>query len=104
MRRISAAIRKAIESAPTGTAGWVVEPSREDVWGVAAHWVEASSPVFAYGGDGWFPTGRCVADYRHRAWDAFVDWLAAEFREADVLEAILQRAIGFHDQCLDDEE
>lgn len=38
-----------------------------DRMGVRADWAQASCAVEALGGDGaWHPTGRQVADYRHR--------------------------------------
>ncbi len=59
-------ISQAIESAPEGTSGLVVEPwSKGEIYAVAANWGNASSPVWNYGEDGWQQSGRQVADFRH---------------------------------------
>lgn len=65
---ITSAMRAAIDSAPEGTSGLVIEPwSPAEVYGVAADWSQASATVYRYGRDSWEPTQWQVADSRHRA-------------------------------------
>lgn len=60
-------IEKAIADAPAGTSGYVVAPwSHDEVYGVAADWSQASSPVRFYGESGWSSTQYQVADFGHR--------------------------------------
>lgn len=63
---------KSIEyvAAPAGMSGIYVEPwSKGEIYGVAANWAQASSPVLVYGDRGWNydECGRQVADFRHSA-------------------------------------
>ena len=99
----SEAVCKAIECAPAGTAGLVCEPwTAGEVYGVAADWSDASSPVFAYGADGWFPTSRQVADSRHSARAALVEVLCDSLRMSgegdesdDIAESLADDAVHF---------
>jgi hypothetical protein len=71
----------AIHAAPAGTSGLVIEPWEPgDTYGVAADWSQASAEVYAYGDDGWTPTGRQVADYRHDPSAALAGWLVDTLR------------------------
>lgn len=73
---------EAIESAPAGTSGLVIEPwTPGEVYGVAANWADAASPVYFLGshpGDGWSTRQYQVADFRHEPREA----LECELRQA----------------------
>jgi hypothetical protein len=86
---------------PAGTYGLAVAPwSADEIYAVAADWRQAAAPVMAYGPDGWYYTGRQVADYRHSPRAA----LAAELAEAisasngdDDPDSLCQRAVKISD-------
>lgn len=71
MTTISETMRAAIDSAPVGTTGLVIEPwSIGETYGVAANWAQASAPVYFFGSGGWNSRQYQVADFRHRKTDA----------------------------------
>jgi len=73
----SESLTAAIEAAPGGTWGLVIEPwTPGEVYGVAAIWGEAAAMVYHYTGDGeWEPMGRQVADFRHQPEAALMEEL-----------------------------
>lgn len=72
-------MRHAIDTAPRGTSGLVIEPwSPGETYGVAANWAEPSAPVYYYASEGWEPGQYQVADFCGCAEAA----LQAELREA----------------------
>lgn len=76
---MSDAMQHAIDSAPEGTAGLVIAPwSEDEVYGVAANWAEASSPIRTYGPDGWEQSRYQVADFCHEPREA----MGCELRQA----------------------
>lgn len=79
---ISSEMQQAIDSAPAGTSGLVIEPwNAGETYGVAADWAQASAPVYFFGtalGDGWGTRQYQVADFRHRPSEA----LECELRTA----------------------
>lgn len=79
MTTINSTMQAAIESAPVGTTGLVIEPwSIGETYGVAANWAQASAPVYFYGEGGWNSRQYQVADFRHR----MIDALELELRQA----------------------
>lgn len=75
-------MRAAIETAPAGTGGLLIEPwSAGEVYGVAANWAEPSAPVFFYGDSGWQSRQYQVADFRHS------DTAALRLDLADAIQA-----------------
>lgn len=79
MTTISREMRAAIESAPEGTGGLVIEPwSAGEIYGVAADWAQAASPVYFYSCSGWEQRQYQVADFRHKKREA----LDCELRQA----------------------
>lgn len=81
MRRTirSAELLNAIEQAPNGASGLVIEPwTPGEIYGVAADWAQASASVYFYGPDRWEPRQYQVADFRHRPMEA----LECELRQA----------------------
>lgn len=76
---MNATMQAAIDSAPAGTSGLVVEPwSPGEVYGVAANWAQAAAPVYFYGAGTWESRQYQVADFRHRPADA----LECELRQS----------------------
>jgi hypothetical protein len=72
--------KEIIKKAPPGTTGLIAR-YRDELYGVAACWSDASAPVFILAGDGeWEMTHYQVADFRHRPEDA----LRRVMREARV--------------------
>jgi hypothetical protein len=93
-------MQRAIDTAPAGTSGLVVEPWEPgDTYGVAAVWSQASASVYAYGDDGWTQTGRQVADYGHDPYAALAGWLVDTLRASgdnpDEATRIAGEATGF---------
>lgn len=82
-KRITRDMQRAIDAAPAGTNGLLIEPwTPGEVYGVAADWAQAAAPVYFLWGDGpdaeWRTRQYQVADFRHRAIDA----LDCELRQA----------------------
>ena len=67
MNAMNATMQKAIDTAPAGTSGLVIEPwTPGETYGVAADWAQAAAPVYSYGLDGWQSGQYQVADFGHR--------------------------------------
>jgi hypothetical protein len=84
---------------PKGKYGLAVKLAGE-TYAVAADWRQASDEVLGYSEDGWVPTGRQVADYRHSARAALAqsirDCLGDDCDDID-LDAIVDQAIRIDD-------
>jgi len=64
-----------------------------DIYGVAANWIEASSPVLSWQDDAWEGTQWQVADFRHRPGEALVRLLAACGYNEEVAESMMEDSI-----------
>lgn len=79
-----------------------------DVYGVAAHWEQASCPVLCYGEMGWRATGKQVADYRHSARAALAEILAetatlgGDEVNMDVVQDIVDHALWLVEGAADE--
>lgn len=94
------AMRTAIEAAPAGTCGLVVEPwAQGEVYGVAANWAQASAPVYFYGESGWESRQYQVADFRHSPREALecelAQALVASGDDEDEAGYLLSDAVEF---------
>ena len=93
-------INQAIEAAPCGMGGLVIEPwSKGDVYGVAANWADASCPIWSYGEDGWHHSGWQVADFSHEPREALVaelqESLVASGDDPDEVDKVSYDSIEF---------
>jgi len=89
---------------PVGTYGLAVEPwTPGEVYAVAADWAEAACSVLSYGEDGWQPTGRQVADFRHSARAALIEEIrqsmlaSGDYPSAAILKDIVAESVEIDD-------